>query len=631
MQLNSLSYTIVVSEKGGAERREIFNVSELSVGRVQGNDLLLPKGNVSKQHAKLFYRDGRFIVTDLNSTNGTYVNRRRIQQATVIAEGDRIYIGDFVLRVEATHEESATWGRTGEQASLSGHDPNDGVQAIEFRGPRHETAGEPTTGATDTAKQEPAPRLGTAPSWADQSTGKLSLSAALANAGEHANSVSGHTVRTESPFSPSAANSASAGELDAQGLLGSLVEAVLLAGRDIDFARIDYAEQREVVERLLDEYLSKFISDGHLPAGTQADRMRLMARNELLDLGPLTRLLEDVSISEVIVPRYDQVLTRKGGQLEIADQGFASPHSLEVIIHRLCQHSDSPVRNNEFHIERRLTGGAYLCAVLPPIATDGPSLVLRRPRTAITSMQSLVRLGTISRAIASFFQQAMAARLRLLIVGPRDAELGVIVGALVSVVGEGPLLVIEGGEDLGLSGASVSFIRWSLLGAQNPAAVVRAANRIVTSHIVMSLEHSEMAAPTIDLIGTGGTGAIVACPGRTIEATLARLSLDVCADKPGLSIDYARRQVASAFDLILEVVRYRDGQQRVVRLAEVGRVTDDEIEVDDVFTFVTTPGGTSDVIEGTFKGLGNVPRIVEEMVARGMPFDTSLFGRAPSR
>src|SRR5262245_59908371 len=61
---------------------------------------MLPKGNVSKRHARLLYRDGRFIVTDLNSTNGTYVNRRRITQATIVREGDRIYVGDFVLRIE---------------------------------------------------------------------------------------------------------------------------------------------------------------------------------------------------------------------------------------------------------------------------------------------------------------------------------------------------------------------------------------------------------------------------------------------------------------------------------------------------------------------------------------------------
>src|SRR5579859_3066064 len=93
-------FTIIISEKGGAERRETFDRNEINVGRVQGNDLMLPKGNVSKHHARLLFRDGRFIVTDLKSTNGTYVNGRKISQATIVREGDKIYVGDFVLRLE---------------------------------------------------------------------------------------------------------------------------------------------------------------------------------------------------------------------------------------------------------------------------------------------------------------------------------------------------------------------------------------------------------------------------------------------------------------------------------------------------------------------------------------------------
>src|SRR5262249_19416889 len=93
-------FSIIISEKGGAERKETFDKNEINVGRVQGNDLMLPKGNVSKHHARLLFRDGRFIVTDLKSTNGTYVNGRKIAQATIVREGDKIYIGDFVLRLE---------------------------------------------------------------------------------------------------------------------------------------------------------------------------------------------------------------------------------------------------------------------------------------------------------------------------------------------------------------------------------------------------------------------------------------------------------------------------------------------------------------------------------------------------
>src|ERR1700728_4387064 len=93
-------FSIIISEKGGAERREAFDKNEINVGRVQGNDLMLPKGNVSKHHARLLFRDGRFIVSDLKSTNGTYVNGRKISQATIVREGDKIYIGDFVVRLE---------------------------------------------------------------------------------------------------------------------------------------------------------------------------------------------------------------------------------------------------------------------------------------------------------------------------------------------------------------------------------------------------------------------------------------------------------------------------------------------------------------------------------------------------
>src|SRR6476661_3913122 len=94
-------FAVIISEKGGAERREVFERTEINVGRVQGNELMLPKGNVSKRHARLLFRDGRFIVTDLKSTNGTYVNGRKIAQATIVREGDKIYIGDFVLRIES--------------------------------------------------------------------------------------------------------------------------------------------------------------------------------------------------------------------------------------------------------------------------------------------------------------------------------------------------------------------------------------------------------------------------------------------------------------------------------------------------------------------------------------------------
>lgn len=93
-------FTLIIRERAGDERREFFDEQEILVGRIPGNDLVLRAGNVSRQHARFMFRDGRLIVADLGSANGTYVNGRKIRHATILRDSDEVWIGDFYLRVE---------------------------------------------------------------------------------------------------------------------------------------------------------------------------------------------------------------------------------------------------------------------------------------------------------------------------------------------------------------------------------------------------------------------------------------------------------------------------------------------------------------------------------------------------
>src|SRR5216110_2487089 len=93
-------FTIIIQEKGGEQRRMVFNKPEVTIGRVQGNDIVLPKGNVSKRHARIVLKDGKFIIVDLKSTNGMYVNGRKITSPLVVKDSDKIYIGDFIVGVD---------------------------------------------------------------------------------------------------------------------------------------------------------------------------------------------------------------------------------------------------------------------------------------------------------------------------------------------------------------------------------------------------------------------------------------------------------------------------------------------------------------------------------------------------
>jgi len=103
-------YAVVITDEGGARRRLDFSKPELTVGRVQGNDIVLAKRNVSKQHARLTLKDDQAVVVDLNSTNGTWVNGRKITSPHPLKQGDKIYIADFILTLEPANDaEARAW------------------------------------------------------------------------------------------------------------------------------------------------------------------------------------------------------------------------------------------------------------------------------------------------------------------------------------------------------------------------------------------------------------------------------------------------------------------------------------------------------------------------------------------
>src|SRR5262249_38829223 len=93
-------FAIVVNEKGGEQKRLEFDKPEVTIGRVQGNDIILPKGNVSKRHSRIVLKDGKFIIVDLKSTNGTYVNGRKITAPLVVKAAAKISIGDCTPSLE---------------------------------------------------------------------------------------------------------------------------------------------------------------------------------------------------------------------------------------------------------------------------------------------------------------------------------------------------------------------------------------------------------------------------------------------------------------------------------------------------------------------------------------------------
>src|SRR5438552_9003411 len=117
-----MPFSVILTEKGGATQRLDFESEEITIGRVDENDICLPKGNISKKHTKIVVKDGKIIVLDLKSTNGTYVNGKKLAGPQVISPSDKVYVGDFILSVEPPEMaggEEAPQGEDGEAPTMT--------------------------------------------------------------------------------------------------------------------------------------------------------------------------------------------------------------------------------------------------------------------------------------------------------------------------------------------------------------------------------------------------------------------------------------------------------------------------------------------------------------------------------
>lgn len=611
-------FAVVIHEKGGAERREQFETAELTVGRVQGNELMLPKGNVSKRHARLLYRDGRFIVTDLNSTNGTYVNRRRITQATIVREGDRIYVGDFVLRIELPGGEGDV--AAGEGASrpelvsapdeVSATGPNlAAANVVASMRPAPDEEDEQTRNPVPARTLEP-PRP--APSSAAGSDPPLRPGSFPANetTGTH------HVGRTTQDDSPSHERNALALVLNA------VIEAVVERMGAPTFEPPLAADLGGRVEVVLREITSKVSGSKDAPMGLAPERLLELARDELLALGPITDLMSDASVSEIGVVRFDQVVAARAGRSLAVEPGFSSERALGWALARLRAESVPGGTDSEF----RLDSGARISVDLA--ATGKPaSLLIRKIERHALTLDELVRRGVISRAMATFFRHCLVGRVNVLVVGGHDGSAEQLLSALVGSQGDARSVWVGDGV-VGQSAVAVDFGLGSVAEARRALAVKAG---IPGVRFVARLGTPEVTAAVTEMVASGVDGVLALRHASTIKRALMRLSAEIAAARPGLGIRAARELLAGAYDVVVEVARLRDERVRVLRVVELTGVAADEIELQDIFTFMPDRTAAGGAVEGTFNPSGNVPQVVEAMRARGENLDSSLFSRPPSR
>lgn len=601
-------FTLLISEKGGGERRQSYQASEITLGRVQGNDLVLPKGNVSKRHARILFREGRFIVTDLNSTNGTYVNRRRIAQATIIREDDRIYVGDFVIRVVASEESDQLDSDPLGSATPAGayEVPVGGRTLKPESGEHHATQ---TTGSWE--------RLSSSEelSRTTQNPGSSPTSSAPPSAGRGPSEAPHDSSSTGQRFSDMASGHRKAVAQTVEGVL-SAMEAPAIEPDD---------EYRKNVRAKVEAVVDGLLVAGEVPVGTSAEAVGEQALEELLALGPLGELLEDPAVTSISAARFDELSGTRDGRQQVFPPGFSLAKTFELAIARLCARSGSPMGDEEV-LDRRLEDGSRLSVVRGKVSPSGPLMNIRKPRKIASTLDDLVRRGAISRAMATFLAQCVAGQLNILVVGPPDEGAHVVLSALCSAASRERVVAATDFDDVAADRERA--VRLDLSQYRGEARrLLEIASSIPQTRLVVTLTSPEFTAAALEATGTGMSGVLACLPAVNLNRGLLRLPADIVSERNGMSLEAATGWVLSAFDVLIEVTRLRDGRVRALRICEFRPDVSAGLAVSDIFRFAVSRVAAGGAVEGSFIPSGHTPRVAGQLQALGMRVDSSLFVR----
>jgi len=449
-------YAVVITDEAGTRRRLDFSKPELTIGRVQGNDIVLSKRNVSKQHARLSLDGGHALVVDLNSTNGTWVNGRKITSPQPLKQGDKIYIADFILTIEPANDSSerpSVAPRLSEppplprESSLPAQDPSLAKRSL---GARRAVAAQPTSsGSEDAPATSFPPRLERAQVDQARTTGKT------------------ETVP--------------AGVDPLPALLSRLSN--LIDIDNIDPAAMKNQERWSAARAAIAETFLAMQKDGSMNANVDMREAAHIALHEAVGLGALDELLSDQSVRTIVVSGPTHVFVDKGDGLEAASLKFSSDVALHRVTRRLAAQSGQTLDARPV-VHGRLSFGPRLTIMQAPLVMNGPVIELHMGNSL--SLEQLAEDGWMNADAVTYLVKAVAECRNIVIAGPLGSGVSEMMTALARELPETEHTVaIEAVPDLGIDRDRVISLTAADSGLSLSQAIEHGA-RLHADHLVIN-------------------------------------------------------------------------------------------------------------------------------------------------
>ncbi|MGY4818900.1 CpaF family protein [Pseudomonas chlororaphis subsp. piscium] len=381
---------------------------------------------------------------------------------------------------------------------------------------------------------------------------------------------------------------------------------------------------RDICQRLLDEQSA--------PINASSRQLILkQITDEVLGLGPLEPLLNDASVSDILVNGHASVYVERFGKLQRTDVRFRDDQHLLNIIDRIVSSLGRRIDESSPLVDARLKDGSRVNAIIPPLAIDGPSVSIRRFAVDLLNTESLVQMGTLTPGIALMLKAIVRGRLNVLISGGTGSGKTTMLNVLSSFIPHNERIVtIEDSAELQLQQPHVVRLETRPSNIEGRGEVgqrelVRNSLRMRPDRIVIGEVRGAEALDMLTAMNTGHDGSLTTIHANTARDALGRIENMVSMTGATFPIKALRQQIASAIGVVIQLERQEDGTRRLVSVQEINGMEGEIITMTEIFAFVRSGLGEKGEVLGEFRPTGMVPAFRDVLAKRGIELPLSLF------
>lgn len=410
------------------------------------------------------------------------------------------------------------------------------------------------------------------------------------------------------------------------------IHSELLKRLDIKRLAASHIKEGELQERAL-ATIGTIVHDvaSRLPPGIDPEVLTRQVYNEAVGLGPLVELLEDEDITEIMVNGHDQVYVERKGRLELSELAFMDNTSVMAIIERIVSPLGRRVDESQPYVDARLPDGSRVNAIIPPLSLSGPCLTIRKFAKIPFTEHDLIRFNTLTPEIVAFIEICVMLRKNIVISGGTGSGKTSLLNVLSSFLPESDRIVtIEDAAELRLKQQHIVRLEARPPNIEGRGQIsirdlVRNALRMRPDRVVIGECRGGEALDMLQAMNTGHDGSLTTVHANAPRDVISRLETMVLMSGMDLPVRAIREQIASAIDLVVHESRMSDGSRKVTQVTEVIGLEGDQVVMQDIFEFKQTGVDEDGKVEGTFAATGSVPTFLEDIAARGLTMDRSIF------